>query len=118
MPSIVRQVVEKTDETELRPPINIGALSRDVIDIRPAQTDRDGNPIYSADSNQTGYTFAQFVDHYMAFMREVPFMFIGQPDAVGEDGAPTLTNHHVGIWIDTSINSDTLWETRPRLVPE
>lgn len=112
MPNIVRQVVEKVDDTSVNPPVNIGALARDVIDVRPEQTDRNGTVIYPADGNETGYTMAQFIDHYMAFMREVPFMFIGQPDGVDEYGTPTLTNHHVGIWLDTSVNSDTLWDKR------
>lgn len=111
MPYVVRQIVEKATDSRVNPPVNIGALSRDVVDKRPKQTDQDGNVIYPADSKETGYSFAQFVDHYMAFMKEVPFIFIGEPNKPDK----TISNNHVGIWLDTSVKSNTQWETRAKL---
>ncbi len=114
MAYIVRQIVEKTDDAVIGAPVNIGALSRDVIDLRPKQVDSNGNEIYPADSNATGYTFAQFIDHYLTFMKEVPFIFIGPPDNTEDN---TLTNTHIGLWLDTSVRSDTLWDRRTKRRP-
>ena len=113
MPKIVRQVAERIDESingdqHVGTPMNIGALFRDVIDLRPAQIDSKGDTVYPADPRETGYTLAQFIDHYMDFMRSVPFIYIGNNQ---------VDNNHIGIFIDTSCQSSSEWDIRSDLLP-
>ena len=109
MPRIVRRVAEREDDARVGTPYNIGALFRDVIDLRPAQKDENGEEIY-VEGNGTGITLAQFIDHYLDFMRTVPFMYIGnKPPSVNENNE---MNHHIGIWIDTSEPSSVYWDVK------
>lgn len=76
--NLVRKVVTKQEDGTLSNDYVIGAIFDDIVDGERA--------------GATGYTLSQFIDNYMNFMSNVPFIYVG---------ANEPTNTHIGLWIDT-----------------
>lgn len=76
---LVRKVAVKQSDGSLSADRTIGAVFTDIVDAER--------------SGATGYSLDQFIDSYLKFMSETPFVYVGneEPD-----------NSHIKIWIDTN----------------
>ena len=86
----VRQVSQNVGGT-LGEVIPLGSTFEDVLDVA-----RDD------ETTPTGFTLAQFLDNYLAFMSETPFVFYG-------DDEPE--NSHIKFWADTNVNLNHKYES-------
>lgn len=76
---LVRKVAVKQEDGTLGSDKTIGAVFTDIVDA-----ERVG---------ATGYSLDQFIDSYVNFMNETPFMYVGNEQP---------TNTHIALWIDTN----------------
>lgn len=76
---LVRKVAVKQDDGTLSADNTIGAIFTDIVDA-----ERIG---------ATGYSLDQFIDSYISFLKETPFIYVGNEQP---------TNNHIALWIDTN----------------
>lgn len=76
--NLIRKVAVKQSDETFSNDYTIGAIFDDIV---------DGERV-----GATGYSLSQFIDSYLSFLTNVPFIYIG---------ADTPTNSHIGLWIDT-----------------